>query len=156
MTRRDVVLALGNGALIAGLFVAVGAFQAYLVAQDWLHGQPGFLALQLTWAAAIPAGVLLAQLGRLLTVRTPGAGVIARAGALAGLLGSAGCVLANVLLQVVWRAHRQESYPGIMPAFVPESIVAVIAASALAGLVLSLGGMALVARRAHTAHATLA
>lgn len=153
ITRRDLSLALGSGALIAGIFVAAGAFQAYLVRQDRLHGALGFLALQLTWAMVIPAGFVVLYMGRRLAARARSAGVVARAGALAGLMGSTGCVLANALLQWTWRAHRMESYPGVMPAFVPESIVAVLMAGTLLGLALGLSGMA---RRAAVAHATLA
>jgi hypothetical protein len=147
---------LASGALAAGLFVAVGAFQAYLVAHDWLHGRPGFLALQLTWVVAIPVGLLLLRLGRRLAARARGVGTVARAGALAGLVGSAGCVLANVLLQVTRQGHPLESYPGVMPAFLPPSILGVLLAGTLLGMALGLGGALLGSRRAAPVRARMA
>jgi hypothetical protein len=156
VTRRDLAPALASGALAAGLFVAVGAFQAYLVAHDWLHGQPGFLALQLTWIVDIPAGLLLLRLGRHLAARARGVGAIARAEALAGLMGSSGCVLANAVLQMTRREHPLQSYQGVMPAFVPESILAVLLAGALVGVALGLGSTLLGSWRAEPVRVTMA
>jgi hypothetical protein len=154
MTRGEKTLVVGVGALSAGLYVAVGVVQAYLVAQDRLHDQLGWLALQLTWAVAIPVGALLLWLGRRLARHAIAA--VARAGAVAGLLGGIGCVLANAMLQATWREHWAESYPGIMPAFVPVSIIAVLAAGVVLGAVLGVAGRAPGARRAKMASATLA
>ena len=156
MTRQDTPMALGTGALIAGLFVAVGAIQGYLVAEDRLHDQPGFLALQLTWVVIIPVGLLLLRLGHRAGARAHGVGAVARAGALAGLVGSAGCVMANVLLQVARQEHPLESYPGVIPAFVPQSIVVVLLAGTLLGMALGLGGALLGSWRGGRARATLA
>lgn len=140
MTRGAAFLALATGMLNAGLFVVVGGAQAYLVAHDQLHGQLGLLAIQLTWVVLVPAGLLVVWLSRRLASQPRNAVL---ASALAGLLGGIGCIFANVLLQAVRQDHLSESYPGIMPAFVLVSILAVLAAGPLLGGVVGSLGSAL-------------
>lgn len=140
MSRRATYLALATGSLIAGLFVAVGGAQAYLVAHDQLHDQLGFLATQLTWVVLIPAGLLAVWPSRLLAAQ-PRTAVLASA--LAGFLGDVGCIIANVLLQAVRPDHLYESYPGIIPVFVLVSILSVLAAGPLLGGVVGVFGPAL-------------
>jgi uncharacterized membrane protein YeaQ/YmgE (transglycosylase-associated protein family) len=148
MARRGTSLALGIGTLIAGLFVAVGILQAYLVTQDRLHDQFGFLAMQLTWIILVPAGVLLVWLGRRLAAQPHRAGAVLLASA---LLGGVGCIVANVLLQITRQGHPLESYPGLMPAFVLVSVLSVFVAGPLLGVVLGISGPALSTLRSRTA-----
>lgn len=150
-SRGPTLVALAIGSLIAGLFVTVGAAQAYLVAHDQLHDQLGFLVTQLTWVVIVPSGLLVVWLSRRLA-RQPRTAVLASA--LAGFLGGVGCFLANVLLQAVRQDHLYESYPGIMPAFVLVSILAVLAAGPLLGGVVGVFGPALRATRSKRAYAT--
>jgi hypothetical protein len=133
-------LALVTGSLIAGLIVAVGGTQAYLVAHDQLHDQLGFLATQLSWVVLVLAGLIVVWLSRRLATQ-PRTAVLASA--LAGLLGAIGCIIANVPLQAVRQDHLSESYPGIIPAFVLVSILAVLAAGPLLGGVVGVFGSAL-------------
>lgn len=130
------------------VFVAVGAAQAYLVAHDQLHDQLGFLAIQLTWVALVPAGLLVVWLSRHLATQ-PRTAVLASA--LAGFLGGIGCILADVLLQAVRQNYPYESYPGIMPAFVLVSILSVLAAGPLLGGVVGVVGPALRTTRSRPA-----
>jgi hypothetical protein len=148
--RRAASEALGVGTLIAGLFVAVGVFQASLVAQHQLS----FLALQLTWIILVPAGLLLIWLGHHLATLALRASAVASAGALAGLLGGAGCVFANILLQITRRQHPLESYPGLIPAFVAVSVLSVLAAGILLGAACGISGSLLGAARASGRHHT--
>lgn len=140
MTRGATFLALATGTLIAGLCVVVGVAQAYLVAHDQLHDQLGFLAMQLTWVVLVPAGLLMVWLSRRPATQPRNALL---ASALAGFLGGVGCIIANVLMPAARHEHLDESYPGIMPAFVLVSILSVLAAGPLLGVVVGIIGPAL-------------
>ncbi|MBA3825145.1 MAG: hypothetical protein H0X24_14765 [Ktedonobacterales bacterium] len=130
MSRGSLSLAVTIGSLLAGLFVAAGVAQAYLITHDQLHDQLGFLATQLTWVVFVPGVLLVAWLSRRLASQ-PRHAVLASA--LAGFIGSVGCIIANVLLQTVRQDHLNESYPGIMPAFLLVSFLSVLAAGPLLG-----------------------
>jgi hypothetical protein len=136
MNRRATFAALGAGTLIACLFVAVGMLQASFVAWHQLT----LFVLQLTWIELIPAGLFVVWFGHRLAARGQPISAIIPASALAGFLGGAGCVMANIFLQVARREHPLESYPGLMPAFVAVSLVSVLAAGPLLGAALGLGG----------------
>jgi hypothetical protein len=151
MTRRSTFLALAIGALIAVLFVAVGIAQAYLVAHDQLHDQLGYLAMQLTWVVLIPTGLLIIWLDRHLAKQLPGISARVLASALAGFLGGVGCIIANVPLQAIQHEHLNESYPGVMPAFVLVSFLAMLVAGPLLGVMLGICGSAVSTLRSRTA-----
>jgi spore maturation protein SpmA len=137
MSRRATFWAIVTGSLIAGLFIAVGGIQSYLVTHDQLHDQLGFLAIQMTWIVLIPASLLIAWLSRRLAAQ-PRSALLASV--LAGFLGGIGCIIANALLQAVRQDHLNESYPGIMPAFLLTSFLLVLALGPLLGGIVGVFG----------------
>lgn len=145
MTRFSGVVrsSLAAGSLSGLVLLAIGAFQAEVVARGGLQGAFGLVVEVLFWPgvllAMVPAVALGHALGREGRVRD----ALAQ-GVIVGLLASAGYFLASAVLAAAMRLQPLASNPSVLPAldWSPYALFLVVAC-ALGALVTWAGALAI-------------
>lgn len=133
------------GSLSGLILLAIGAFQAKVVAQGGLQGSFGLVVEMLFWPGVLLAMVPTAALGRSLGRAGRGGSALAQ-GVIVGLLASVGYFLASALLVAVMRAHPLASDPSVLPSRGWSPYALFLAVACVLGALVTWAGAATIQR----------